>query len=121
MREVSKHHDPPVTFFEAVTALGYTAFVEHKIDIGVVEVGIGGEFDATNVFDSNSLLTAILTPVGLEHTQMLGDTADLIATTKSKIAKPGRPLLLARQADYPEAEQAAIAVANEVGAHVEYA
>ncbi len=84
----------------------------------MVEVGIGGEFDATNVFTPESLLSAVITPVGLEHTEMLGDTADQIATTKAKICKASRPLILARQIDYPEAEQAAIKVADEIGSPV---
>ena len=94
--DVSTRHSPPVTLFEAVTGIAYRALANEAIDVGVIEVGIGGEFDATNIFTADQLLAAVVTPVSLEHADMLGDTPRAIALTKSKIMKTGRPCVLAR-------------------------
>jgi len=81
------------TLFEALTAIGLAHFAEEKVDIAVVEVGLGGRFDATNIV--NPILT-ILTNVELDHTQILGETIAKIAWEKAGIAKRGVPLLLGR-------------------------
>lgn len=95
MHDVSKKHDLPVTFFEAITALGFCALSDAKVDVAVVEVGIGGEFDATNIITDKENLLSVITPVTLEHVDMLGPTVADIALTKSKIIKPGRPVVVA--------------------------
>jgi len=74
------------TFFEVTTALAFHYFAEQTIDIGVIEVGMGGRMDATNVVRP---LVAVITRIGLEHTEHLGKTEDRIAREKSGIIKPG--------------------------------
>jgi dihydrofolate synthase/folylpolyglutamate synthase len=83
---------PELTFFEATTLAAFLAFRAVGIELAVVEVGIGGRLDATNVLPS-PLVTAI-TRVALDHTEYLGETAELIAREKAGIAKPGAPLVL---------------------------
>ena len=74
------------TFFEVTAALAFHYFAEQTIDIGVIEVGMGGRMDATNVVRP---LVAVITRIGLEHTEHLGKTEDRIAREKSGIIKPG--------------------------------
>lgn len=76
-----------VSEFEAVTAIGFLFFKKHKCDVVVLEVGMGGEFDATNVIPAP--LAAVLVNIGLDHTKILGSTVAEIARTKSKIIKEG--------------------------------
>ena len=83
-----------LSFFEAITGLAFVAFAEHPVDVGIFECGMGGEWDSTNVIDAK---VSVLTPIGLDHTQYLGDTLAAIATTKSGIIKPGSFAVLARQ------------------------
>lgn len=83
-----------LSFFEAITALAFAAFAEHPVDVGIFECGMGGEWDATNVIEAK---VSVLTPIGLDHTQYLGDTLAAIATTKAGIIKPGSIAVLARQ------------------------
>ena len=78
--------DPP-TEFELVTAIGLTWFAREACDIVVCEVGMGGEFDATNVIPAPE--AAVLTNIGLDHTSVLGNTVETIAATKAGIIKPG--------------------------------
>ena len=84
-----------VTFFEATTAAAFLAFAEHPADIVLLETGMGGRLDATNVIDQ-PLLTAI-TPVGLDHCSYLGDTIAAIAGEKAGIIKSGVPCVMGRQ------------------------
>ena len=83
------------TEFEMVTAIGFEYFRRAGCDIVVLEVGMGGEWDATNVV--NSTEAAVLTNIGLDHTNILGNTVWEIARTKSGIIKPGRPCVLYQQ------------------------
>jgi dihydrofolate synthase/folylpolyglutamate synthase len=75
----------PISFFEAITALAFVAFAEFPVDIGVIEVGMGGEWDATNVVQGQ---VAVFTPIGLDHMEYLGETIEEIARTKAGIIKP---------------------------------
>jgi dihydrofolate synthase / folylpolyglutamate synthase len=102
-----------LTYFEVATLLGLLAMAEAGVDVGVLEVGLGGRLDATNV--CLPLVTAI-TSIGLDHTDLLGDTLAAIAGEKAGIAKPGVPLLLGDLP--PEAEAEARRVAARVGAPV---
>lgn len=83
-----------LSFFEAITGLSFVAFAEHPVDVGIFECGMGGEWDSTNVINAK---VSVVTPIGLDHTQYLGDTLTAIATTKSGIIKPGSFAVLARQ------------------------
>ena len=79
-------------FFDVVTLLCFMYFQERRVDFAVLEVGLGGRLDATNVVDP---LVSVITNIGLEHTEILGDTLELIAGEKAGIIKPGRPLVTA--------------------------
>jgi dihydrofolate synthase / folylpolyglutamate synthase len=91
----------PMTFFEITTAAAYLAFAEQPADVTVVEVGLGGRFDATNVIDRPAL--TVITPVSLDHMHMLGTTVAAIAAEKAGIIKRGVPLVMARQTAEAEA------------------
>lgn len=93
MKEVEKEYYHP-TFFEVTAALMFKYFAEEKVDFAVIEVGLGGRLDATNVADS---LVSVITNVGLEHTQILGDTIKKIAKEKSGIIKQNGVLLTASE------------------------
>ena len=85
-----------LTFFELTTLLAFVAFAEARVDAMVIEVGLGGRLDATNVV---APLACAITALGLEHRQWLGDTLGLIAAEKAGIVKPGAPLVSAAQPD----------------------
>jgi dihydrofolate synthase/folylpolyglutamate synthase len=103
----------PISFFEAITALAFAAFAEHPIDVGVIEVGMGGEWDATNVVQAG---VSVITPIGFDHMEYLGNTLTEIAQTKSGILKPGGFGVLAQQE--PEAAIELLRKAAEVGIDV---
>ncbi|WP_245797498.1 bifunctional tetrahydrofolate synthase/dihydrofolate synthase [Mangrovactinospora gilvigrisea] len=84
----------PLSFFEAVTGLGYAAFADAPVDVAVVEVGMGGTWDSTNVIDA---AVSVVTPIDLDHTDKLGGTPGEIAVEKSGIIKPGGIAVLAQQ------------------------
>ena len=102
------------SFFEATTALAFLRFAEATVDLMVVEVGLGGRLDATNVLTP---VVSVITSVGLDHTDLLGDTLGAIAREKAGIAKPGVPLLHA-VAD-AEARASIDATARDAGAAAE--
>lgn len=108
----TKFNDP-ISFFEAVTALGFVAFAEHPVDVAVIEVGMGGEWDATNVVDAD---VSVLMPIGFDHMEYLGHTLHEIAATKAGIIKEGGFIVLAQQE--PDAAKELIRKAAEVGADV---
>ena len=83
-----------VSFFEIYTALAFTYFADNDVDFAVIEVGLGGRLDATNVLDP---LVSVITPISLEHTAILGDTHEAIAKEKAEIIKPNRPVVVAPQ------------------------
>ncbi|MEO7330349.1 MAG: folylpolyglutamate synthase/dihydrofolate synthase family protein [Minicystis sp.] len=103
---------PDLTFFESLTIAAFHAFREARVDLAVLEVGLGGRLDATNVVAS-PVATAI-TSITLEHTVYLGETLDLIAREKAGILKRGAPVVLGPLDD--EADRAIAAVAAQVGA-----
>jgi dihydrofolate synthase/folylpolyglutamate synthase len=105
--------DNPISFFEAITALAFAAFAEHPIDVGVIEVGMGGQWDATNVVDAD---VSVITPIGLDHMEYLGSTITEIAATKAGIIKEQGFIVLAQQT--PEAAVELLRRAAEVGADV---
>ena len=108
----SKFEDP-ISFFEAITALAFAAFAEHPIDVGVIEVGMGGQWDATNVVDAD---ISVITPIGLDHMEYLGSTITEIAATKAGIIKEQGFIVLAQQT--PEAAVELLRRAAEVGADI---
>ncbi len=94
----------PLTEFEVVTALALTYFARQKVDLVILEVGLGGRLDATNIVNP---LLSIITNISLEHTDVLGNTVEAIAGEKAGIVKQGRPLLTAAE------DQRALAVLAE--------
>jgi dihydrofolate synthase/folylpolyglutamate synthase len=99
------------TYFEMGVALAFTYFAERGVDLAVVEVGLGGRLDATNVLQP---ILCGITPIGFDHTEYLGHTLSEIAGEKSGILKPGTPAVIAPQR--PEALAAIHRQAAEVGA-----
>jgi dihydrofolate synthase/folylpolyglutamate synthase len=109
---VLDHCRPDLTFFESLTVAAFHAFREARVQLAVIEVGLGGRLDATNVLAS-PLCTAV-TSISLEHTAILGDTIDLIAREKAGILKPGAPVVIG---PLPlEADRAIAEIAERVGA-----
>jgi dihydrofolate synthase / folylpolyglutamate synthase len=92
--DLSANGAEPLSFFEALTVLAFASFAEAPVDVAVVEVGMGGEWDSTNVADGQ---VAVFTPIALDHTQRLGSTIEEIARTKSGIIKPVASVVSARQ------------------------
>lgn len=101
------------TFFEFMTGMAFLRFAEAEVDVGIIETGLGGRLDATNVVDPE--LTAI-TSISLDHTEILGDSLEAIAREKAGIIKPGKPVVLGLLP--PEAEAVIRAIAEERGAPV---
>ncbi|HXP54999.1 MAG TPA: Mur ligase family protein, partial [Streptosporangiaceae bacterium] len=90
----------PLSFFEVLTGMAFAAFADAPVDVAVIEVGLGGTWDATNIADG---AVAVVTPVSLDHTQYLGETVEEIAEEKAGIIKPGALAVLAQQS-LPAAE-----------------
>jgi len=90
-RAVAETMDPPPTFFEMNTAIAFRWFAQQAVDFALIEVGMGGRFDSTNVIDP---VAVAVTNIDLEHTEFLGDALDQIAFEKAGIIKPGRPVVL---------------------------
>jgi len=104
--------DAPITVFEIETAAAFLLFSRHSADVLLLEVGLGGRLDATNVVERP--LASVITPVSMDHVEYLGDTVEKITAEKAAILRPGVAAVIGRQAD------AALAVitrtAEEVGA-----
>jgi dihydrofolate synthase/folylpolyglutamate synthase len=103
----------PLSFFETVVGMAYAAFADAPVDVAVVEVGMGGSWDATNVIDAD---VAVVTPIAIDHTQYLGTTATAIAQEKAGIIKAGSVAVLAEQT--VEVAEVLLRRAAEVGATV---
>ncbi|WP_165034832.1 bifunctional folylpolyglutamate synthase/dihydrofolate synthase [Candidatus Protofrankia californiensis] len=90
---VDGRHPEKVTFFELLTAMAFSAFADAPVDVAVVEVGMGGTWDATNVLDA---AVAVVTPISIDHPE-LGDTPEAVAVEKAGIIHPGTLAVLAQQ------------------------
>jgi dihydrofolate synthase/folylpolyglutamate synthase len=90
--KLCEDRDIPATFYEITTALAFSYFHARETNVVVLETGLGGRLDATNVVKAPAI--SIITSIGLEHTAILGDTVELIALEKGGIIKPGRPVLV---------------------------
>src|SRR3954465_1234393 len=91
---VDAESDHPLSFFETVVAMAYAKFAEAPVDVAVVEVGMGGSWDATNVADG---VVAVVLPVAVDHTRYLGTSPAQIAVEKAGIIKAGAVAVLAQQ------------------------
>ncbi|MEV3991228.1 folylpolyglutamate synthase/dihydrofolate synthase family protein [Streptomyces sp. NPDC049837] len=110
---VDGSQDYRLSFFEVLTGMAYAAFADAPVDVAVVEVGMGGSWDATNVIDGD---VAVVTPIDLDHTDRLGSTPAEIAGEKSGIIKQGATVILAQQP--VDAAQVMLKKAVEVDATV---
>lgn len=113
--ELETAGEPRLTYFESLTILGFAIFADQPVDVAVVEVGLGGITDATNVADG---AVAVVTPISLDHTELLGDTTRDIALEKAGIIKPGAFLVSAAQPS--DAAQVLLEKAQEVGAQFRF-
>jgi len=112
--ELCEEHAIPATFFEITTALAFLFYHTNNADVVVLETGLGGRLDSTNVVKSPAC--AVITSIGMEHTRILGDTIEKIAREKAGIIKPSRPVLVG-----PQCPQDVLrACATERGASVYY-
>jgi dihydrofolate synthase/folylpolyglutamate synthase len=93
---IDARNPEPLTFFDVTTAMAYAAFADAPVDAAVVEVGLGGEEDATNVIEAG---VCVLTPIGLDHTEWLGDTIEDIAWAKAGIIHKGATVISALQTE----------------------
>jgi dihydrofolate synthase/folylpolyglutamate synthase len=105
--------DDRPSFFEFMTAMAFLQFARAGCDCSVIEVGLGGRLDATNIVEPE---VSVVTSIGLDHCDMLGNTLEAIAAEKAGILKPGRPVVVGRMP--PEAEATVRRVAAAVGARV---
>lgn len=85
---------PHPSFFEITTALAFSYFAQERVDVAVIETGLGGRLDSTNIIAPSHKLLSIITNIGLEHCDMLGDTLEKIAGEKAGIIKPGVPVVI---------------------------
>ncbi|MFS0729844.1 folylpolyglutamate synthase/dihydrofolate synthase family protein [Curtobacterium sp. 1P10AnD] len=92
--ELTAKGELPLTFFEALTVLALACFAEAPVDVAVIEVGMGGEWDSTNVVQSQ---VAVFTPIAMDHAKQLGNTVAEIARTKSGIIKPSSAVVSSAQ------------------------
>ena len=97
-----------ITLFEFMTGMAFQCFTDNQSDFQVIEVGLGGRLDATNVLDSD---VCVITPISRDHTAILGDSIAEIASEKAGIIKPGRPVVIAPQV--PEARSVILETCRE--------
>ena len=108
------NHGQPISLFEITTCAAFLAFSRHEADTLLLEVGLGGRLDATNVVDRPEL--TVISSVSLDHQQYLGETLPEIAREKAGILKPGVPCIVNRQS--PDALEAIKDVADDIGARL---
>ncbi|WP_432948119.1 bifunctional folylpolyglutamate synthase/dihydrofolate synthase [Kribbella sp. CA-253562] len=110
---VDSEQEHPLSFFEVITAMAFAAFADAPVDVAIIEVGLGGTWDATNVADG---VVSVITPIAVDHAHILGADPVTIAGEKSGIIKPGGTAVLAQQSlDVLEVLQRRVA---QVGAQV---
>jgi dihydrofolate synthase/folylpolyglutamate synthase len=108
--------DQPITVFEIETAAALLLFARHPADVLLLEVGLGGRLDATNVVERP--LASVITPVSVDHVEFLGDTLEKIATEKAAILRRGVPAVIGRQTEGPLSVIAARATEVSAPLHV---
>ena len=113
MVDEQRHDGVAMTFFEVITGMAYAAFADAPVDVAVMEVGLGGRWDATSVASPS---VSVVAPIGLDHTHILGATLAEIAAEKAGIIKQGSTAVLAGQ--QPEAAKVLLERAVEVGSPI---
>jgi folylpolyglutamate synthase len=117
VEDVNSQGNTGATSFELLTATALMLFESTKLDVVVLEVGMGGRTDATNAISGDCVLVSALTAVDLDHQKFLGDTVAAIATQKAGIAREGRPFVVGPQ-KHPDVMVAVRAVVEEAGAEL---
>ncbi len=115
IRKLSEHWETPPTFFEILTALALDYFQRERVDVAILETGLGGRLDATNVVLPT---VSVITPIGLDHRQVLGNTLAEIAREKAGIIKPNVPVVSAPQD--PEVRAVLELEASKQGCHIDW-
>ncbi|GIF78337.1 bifunctional folylpolyglutamate synthase/dihydrofolate synthase [Asanoa siamensis] len=110
---VDQRHEEPLTYFDMTTALAFAAFADAPVEVAVVEVGLGGADDSTNVIQAG---VCVITPIGLDHTEWLGETIEEIAWAKAGIIHKGATVITAAQPE--DAAQPLLERIAEVGATI---
>jgi dihydrofolate synthase/folylpolyglutamate synthase len=105
-----------MSFFEMTVGLAFEYFAKEKVDIAIIEVGMGGRLDATNIITP---LVSVITNIGLDHTQFLGNTLEAIAFEKAGIIKPGIPVVIGEYT--PETKPVFLAKAKETHSEIYFA
>ena len=106
------------SFFELTTALAFQYFKEQQVDVAVIEVGLGGRLDCTNIITP---ILSVVTNISLEHTQLLGDTLEKIAHEKAGIIKPHTPVVIGETHDQPEVRKVFLDKALETNSEIIFA
>lgn len=106
------------SFFELATALAFLYFKEEKVDVAVIEVGLGGRLDCTNIINPD---LSVITNISKDHVQFLGDTPTLIAKEKAGIIKPGTPVVIGETNNNIEVRNIFITKSKEVGTSIKFA
>lgn len=112
---VDDSSEHPLSFFEMLVGMAFAAFADSPVDVAIVEVGMGGSWDATNVADGQ---VAVVTPIGVDHARYLGDQPEIIAVEKAGIIKAGSHVVIAEQEQ--AVQDVLIQRANEVGAAISH-
>ena len=115
VRVAEANRGETITVFEILTAVTFVLFSEHPADAAIIEVGLGGRFDATNVIDNPAV--SLIMPISIDHEAFLGDRVELIAAEKAGIIKPGRPVIVGAQ-ESETAQEVLIHTADRLGAPV---
>ena len=110
---VDERHPVAMSFFEVLTGMAFAVFADTPVDVVILEVGVGGRLDCTNVADG---VVAVITPISIDHIRLLGNTVEQIAAEKAGIIKPGAVAVLAQQP--LDAAEVLLRYAVEVGATV---
>lgn len=116
VENVTKQQQIVISYFEAITAAAFLIFKEKDLDWAVIEVGLGGRLDATNVIASSKV--AVITSIDFDHTQLLGNTLGAIAGEKAGVMRAGQPVICGRMS--PDSSEALKKKALEVGAQIEF-
>jgi folylpolyglutamate synthase/dihydrofolate synthase len=117
VQEMDRAHTCGASSFEILTMTALLIFEQAKVDIVVIEVGMGGRLDATNIIPDSSVLVSALTAVDLDHTAFLGPTVSDIAKEKAGIARTGKPFVIGEQ-KHGEVDHVVRAVVSGIGSHV---
>ena len=112
---VDDSSEHPLSFFEMLVGMAFAAFADSPVDVAIVEVGMGGSWDATNVADGQ---VAVVTPIGVDHARYLGNQPEIIAVEKAGIIKAGSHVVIAEQEQ--AVQDVLIQRANEVGAAISH-